>query len=399
MGNLRDVWKEFYGARRRTLPGVDGVTAEEFRRREETNLRHLRSEMLRRYQFSPLLARAFKKPNSEKFRIICIPTIADRIVQRAISKFLIDDTRDRLGLKNGVSFAFLKGEGGVRKALEIAKRKRRSKPWAYKSDITSFFDTIKRTELLSKVRRKLKAPSLLPLVGAMVNCEARAEDGFTQRKMVEANIVAGVGLRQGMPISPLLANLVLDRFDAVLTNSGFELVRYADDFIVFADSEAECHKIDQLARALLAEIDHTIPPIGDGKTQIKRPDEAVEFLGLLLSPSSAGSYELRISDDQVAEILNRLEKMADLPYLETERINIANLMKKVRDIQRGYLNAYDNAEPRNFQSFKDRLNAAADGLPENILRKILPLEALNALSPSARRFLCLDQPGRDDLIR
>jgi RNA-directed DNA polymerase len=388
-GNLQEVWRQFYREHRHTLAGTDGVSVEDFRRREAENLHRLRADLLAGYRFSPLRARAFRKPNSEKHRIICIPTIADRLVQRAIANFLIDDNRDRLGLKNGVSIGFLRGEGGVFRAQENAKRKRNTLQWAYKSDISAFFDTIDRSLVISKTRQKLRVPSVMRLIEKMVSCEANAEDAFVRRKMELAGIVPGRGLRQGMPISPLLSNVVLDQFDATMQNAGFTIVQYADDFIVLSSSESQCIRAHELAKECLRVVGHTISEIGEKKTQIASPEQDVEFLGLLIRRTPAGSYELFISDDQKTEILERLGRMTNLEYLESERINIANLMKKVRDIQIGYLGAYKNAERTNLQAFRDKLEATVTELPERVLRRIFSSTELSRLSPAARRFLCL----------
>jgi RNA-directed DNA polymerase len=389
LDNLQRVWREFHRTHRDTSAGIDAVSVDDFRRQEDGNLRRLRGELLAGYNFSPLRARAFRKPNSDKHRIICIPTIADRVVQRAVVDFLIGDDHDRLGLKNGISIGFLRGEGGVDKAREIVKRKRNLQRWAYKSDISAFFDTIDRSLVISKTRSKLRVPSVLPLIEKMVGCEAEAVDGFTRRRVGLAGLVRGRGLRQGMPISPLLSNVLLDEFDIALQNAGFTIVRYADDFIVLADSERECVRAHELAGELLSAVGLEIPEIGEEKTQIAKPEEAVSFLGLLVSPTRSGAYDLFISEDQKQEIFDRLGKMTDLEYLEKEGINIANLMKKVRDIQRGYLNAYRKAERYCLQAFTDKLKATVAALPEKVLRQIFSSKELGNLPPTARRFLCL----------
>jgi len=388
LGNLHEVWREFYKHHRKSLPGLDGIRPSDFAKAEQTNLLKLRAQLRDGYAFSPLAARAFRKPNG-KYRIICIPTVSDRIVQKAVIRFLIDENHDRLGLKNGVSFAFLKGEGGVRRALEIAKRHRNKRPWAYKADITAFFDRIQRKTLLQKVSKKLKARSLLPLIEQMICCEAEASDPVTRKRMEDAAITKGIGLRQGMPISPLLANLQLDEFDAAFKAAGLCLVRYADDFIVLADNQAECLKAHDLARTLLSKIGHHIHDLGTDKTTIASPDKPIEFLGMLLGQHAAGTYELFIDDLTQQDIFDRLGKLTDLNHLRAHRLDLSNLMKLVRDMQLGFLNAYADAEPVHLQAFRDKLEAKVRALPETILKKIFPASAFHSLSPDARAFLCL----------
>jgi retron-type reverse transcriptase len=109
-------------------------------------------------------------------------------------------------------------------------------PWAYKSDISAFFDRIPRDELFDAVKRSVRTPSLNDLLRRAIDCEIDTRDPAIWRKVNAAGIVNGLGVRQGMPLSPLFANILLKEFDRVFLSRGHSLVRYAHDFIVFADN-------------------------------------------------------------------------------------------------------------------------------------------------------------------
>ena len=70
---------------------------------------------------------------------------------------------DKLGVKNSVSYGFVRDAGGVPAAVKAAKRTRAQRPWAMKSDITAFFDRIDRAHLTAQLKKKLGQCSVLPL--------------------------------------------------------------------------------------------------------------------------------------------------------------------------------------------------------------------------------------------
>lgn len=103
---LRDTWDDFWKqSRSQSAPGVDGVTLAAFNKNREWNIGRVYQEMEAGYKFSPLRPFTVEKSNGKK-RIICVPTVKDRLVQRLISNHLTSQA-DRLGILNEVSFGFV----------------------------------------------------------------------------------------------------------------------------------------------------------------------------------------------------------------------------------------------------------------------------------------------------
>jgi RNA-directed DNA polymerase len=298
---LRKTWSDFWpNAKNQTSSGVDDITPRQFSKNLEVHLNRIYEELRSgKYKFSALYGHPVPKKDAKKKRIICIPTVSDRLVQRLIGAHL-SKIAERKGLVNEASFGFIASskdqQRGVGAARDRAIKLRNKHPWAYKSDIEAFFDRIPRQEIINQTVSVLRAPSFRKLVEGVVSSEIDEIDPAIARIAKENGIVRGEGLRQGMPISPLLSNILLRDFDRKMLAKGFNLVRYADDFIVLCRDREECEAADKYARKLLEPVYLKLPALdlSKSKTFIAAPDQAIDFLGLSLVRVSEGKYELVI---------------------------------------------------------------------------------------------------------
>lgn len=373
---------------------MDGVSPTDFAKNLTVNLETIRRALLEGYQFSPLIALPFPKPNGKE-RIICVPTVADRLVQRAIGSRL-RRYHDLLRINNDGSFGFLAGTKnkpkGVKAARDYAIALRRKFPYAYKSDITSFFDSIPRNDLGAIVDQSVPTRSLRDLIKGVMACEISASRPEVERKVEAAQIRRGKGVRQGMPLSPFFANLILRDFDRELLKKGYKLVRYADDFLVLANSKEECLEIDSLARNLLSSQRFEIPTLDaeNSKTQIRDPNEAVDFLGLSLEPSGDGEYQLAFTDKQLDAIKRKLYRYKDFDEVKRNRLDISTLGKTLDVAVTGYRAAYPSNLVSNFARLEDILSEAKATIFGGIFNKLFGQGSLRNLSPDHRAFLCLN---------
>ena len=121
-------------------PGVDKVYPQKFRENLETNITKIREQILNlEYKFHALRPHPILKGNG-KHRIICIPTVRDRLVQRVILRRLTQP-KDLLRVLNSTSYGISHGkEQGTHAAVEKTIRLRKEKPWILKTDISAFFE-------------------------------------------------------------------------------------------------------------------------------------------------------------------------------------------------------------------------------------------------------------------
>src|SRR4051794_17206156 len=101
--NLAVIWKDYWRDHKKSAPGVDGITPQIFNNDLQKNLRSLRTDLCNGYTYSALRGLPVPKKDPTKKRIICIPTVRDRLVQRALLK-VIESKASKLGIANNVSF-------------------------------------------------------------------------------------------------------------------------------------------------------------------------------------------------------------------------------------------------------------------------------------------------------
>jgi len=242
----------------------------------------IRTEVKDGYSYSNLRGVSVPKKDPTKFRIICVPTLQDRVLQRALLR-VVENKAVQLGISNDVSFGFVKDRDSAKRGAAAARgaaiKHRKQKPWVFKTDISAFFDRIPRNELITGFRKSFQLKSVTHLIEGAIGCEVDDRDPRIRRILAENGIERGRGLRQGMPLSPILSNFLLRHFDKAFTDNRYDLVRYADDLIVLASSRDECTAIKALT---IGELSKLGLEVSEEKTEICAPHEPVEFLGMEL---------------------------------------------------------------------------------------------------------------------
>jgi len=383
---LRRSWRElFYSTRTlsRNTAGTDGVTLNDFSIDPKGEIRTLLQTLKRgAFDFSPLKAHPILKPNG-KYRLICVPTVRDRIVQRTLLRFLSDRYGHRLA--NRISYGFIKGRG-VQEAAKEACKLRTKHPWVLKTDICSFFDRIDREILKSAVKRLVRERSLHGILEGAIDCEIGPLNRVNRKIVENLGIAQGCGVRQGMPLSPFFSNVILGAFDYAIQDRGIPAVRYADDLIFFSTSEDGCKQILDVCRHLLDKLKLEIPLLTHGsKTVIYPPADAAEFLGLGIC-KLGDRYSLRLLDNQRDTIRKRILEMGSTKELLARGITLASLGQSVSNRIAGYVSAYDCCD--NIVEFENAL----ERLRVKVLRQIYTKELkipLEELSAEARTFLNL----------
>ena len=385
--SLHNAWSKLHKrsrARSRNTQGIDGLSINDFSQDHKANLNRLVRDVREgQFHFQKLLPHFIPKKNG-KYRIICVPTVRDRIIQRALLDFV--SSKYKKNLSNKISYGFIEGRG-VHKAAEHACNLRRNHQWVYKTDITSFFDSIDRARLEILIKNKIREKSLHAILIEAAHCEVHAADESATRRITKQGIHDGLGVRQGMPLSPMFSNLILQPFDSAVSNKGYRAVRYADDLIFFADSRNQCLEIDEFCRAELLKLGLDIPHIEETtKSIIYGPTEAAEFLGLGICLQGR-NYELKLLTEQISHIRQELLQLGSINELLARGITLARLGITIQSRINGYMSAYEVCS-----NIAELENEIAD-LHQKVLRKIyhdgLRID-LNGLPTEARTFLGLN---------
>ena len=212
--------------------GVDRQTLTMFEQHLETNLQRLAQE-LRVRSYRPQAVRRkwiAKVGNKNEKRPLGIPTVRDRVVQAALGH-MVEPIFERDFAPHSYGFRPKRGcKDALRRVVELL---RAGYPYVVDADLKSYFDTIPHTALLDEVKRKVADGRVLELIEAYMKNSIM--DGLQQW-------IPDGGTPQGAVLSPLLSNIYLDPLDHLMRQARYEMVRYADDFILLCRSEAEAQR-------------------------------------------------------------------------------------------------------------------------------------------------------------
>ena len=249
------------------MAGYDKQSITDYSWRIEEHLAALGRQLLTgTYEPQPLLKLVMLKPTG-KLRTLLIPTVMDRVAQTAAAMVLTPLVESELGAN---TFAYRQGLSRITAAREIERLRNLGYHWVVDADISSFFDTVDHPLLFQRFRELCDDEELLKLISRWLTAEI--VDG--QNPKVKNTI----GLPQGCPISPMLANLYLDKFDERIEKEGFKLVRFADDFLILCKTKPKAEAALELSESALAELKLHL---NNEKTRITTFSEGFKYLGYL----------------------------------------------------------------------------------------------------------------------
>ena len=247
--------------------GVDGQSCEAFEEHLLVETRQL-SEQLKGQTYRPSAVRRVHIPKPgrpNETRPLGIPTVRDRVVQRAIVS-VIEPILDHQFHER--SFGFRHGRG-AHDALRIVEQKiQEGYVYVVDADLKGYFDTIPKDRLLKLIKEHISDSRMLNLIKLFL-------DQSILEELREWTPIAGVP--QGAVLSPVLSNLYLNPLDHEMAAHGFEMVRYADDFVVLCRSEFEAEVALQMITEWVEQAGLTLHPT---KTKIvDSRSKSFAFLG------------------------------------------------------------------------------------------------------------------------
>jgi RNA-directed DNA polymerase len=217
--------------------GVDRITIARFAKDCPRGLLDLK-EQLRKASYQPLPVKRvwIPKPGTKQERPLGIPAVRDRIVQTAL-RMVIEPIFEHHFAQH--SYGFRPGRGCKDALRRVQALLDEGHTWIVDADLKSYFDTIPKDRLMSRVAQRIADGRVLALLQSYLDQEVMEE--LTLHESTDR------GTPQGAVISPLLANIYLDPLDHLLAAGGVQMVRYADDFVLLCRSEDE-------AKAALARV-------------------------------------------------------------------------------------------------------------------------------------------------
>lgn len=323
--SLKNLQSAFWAVWRNDgAPGVDGQSVEQFDAQAEVQLARL-SEELRTKSYRPLPARRhwLPKPGTTEKRPLGIPAVRDRTVQTA-ARNLIEPIFERDFAPN--SYGFRPGRGCREAVGRVEELLSQGHTWCVDVDLKSYFDTIPHDRLMALIRERVVDGSVLHLLEQYLKAGVMEELVGWQ--------ATEVGTPQGAVISPLLSNIYLNPLDHEMIRRGWEMVRYADDFVVLCRSREEAELVLKWLADWTTEAGLILHPT---KTRlVDETGEGFDFLGWHFQGGKKWPRE------------KSLQKLQDKLRPLTARTNglcLGAIVARVNPILRGWRNYFQDSLP------------------------------------------------------
>ena len=394
--NLRMAWQAVRA--NAGSGGVDRVSWMAFEEALDENLAELHQE-LRSGRYKPLAVRRvyIPKPGTTKQRPLGIPTIRDRVVQQALLQRLAPIFEPDW---DDASFGYRRHRSTKDALAKIWRELQAGAEWVVDADLSDFFGTVDHEKLLTLVNRRIADGRVLGLVRQML------EAGYEEHGQWHPS---ERGTPQGGVVSPLLSNLLLTPFDREMRRRGYQLTRYADDWVVTCRTRQEAVRVLRAAEKVLTTLGVTL---NREKTRIVHVRQGFEFLGYKIKrgerplhlpahkiTSGAKSYSLYAYPTDKS-----VQRFRDHVRVLTRRrapVTMAELVEDLNPVLRGWGEYYKKAHVRKLfhqldhwivhrmwsHHYKRWRNVGWKRWPTSRLREELGLVSLIRLIPSLQRSL------------
>ena len=319
-GNLQRALKQV--RRNKGAPGIDGMTVDELPEYLQHHWLEIRAKLdAGTYRPQPVLrVEIFKEPG--KTRPLGIPTVVDRFIQQAIAQVVSAHWEPHF---HRHSYGFRPQRSAHQAVREVQANIRAGYGWVVDMDLQAFFDRVNHDRLMARLKSRCPDADLLRLVNRFLKAGVS----------VEGHVVpTHLGVPQGGPLSPVLANVVLDELDWELDRRGHRFARYADDCNILVKSKRAGKRVmASVTRYVSDTLRLTVNPL---KSAVDRPMNR-KFLGFTVSRNGA---KLKVADKAIAKLKDRVRELTR----RTRGNTIGKIVAELRETLLGWKAYFGIAE-------------------------------------------------------
>ncbi|MDA3879002.1 MAG: group II intron reverse transcriptase/maturase [Prolixibacteraceae bacterium] len=326
--------------------GVDGMQVEELKQYLDQDRQRLTQQIRNcQYHAQPIRGKEIPKGNG-KLRLLGIPTVVERMLQQAVLRVI---SLEYEMVFSNYSYGFRPKRNIIQATSKSLNYINSGYQHIVEIDLKQFFDKIDHKLLLQLLYRKIKCKATMCLIRRWLRAPLEKDGKLIKRR---------IGIPQGSPISPLLANIVLHELDIEMEKRNLRFVRYADDFSIYCKTKAEARKTGNAIYIFLR--DKLKLPINKAKSGIRRPVQ-FQILGFSFVPiykkGVKGKYQLVITASKWNVFKAKLKEI-------TRKTKPKSFDQRICELNR-YVNGW--IESRKYANIKAKLNEL-DGWLRNRLR-------------------------------
>jgi RNA-directed DNA polymerase len=316
--NMELAWKRVRA--NKGAPGVDGITIDDFPDQFRPLWGDIRASLATgSYLPTPVLRVEIPKPTGGT-RPLGIPTVLDRLIQQSIAQVLTPIFDPEF---SGSSFGFRPNRSAHQAVRQLREYLRQGYRIAVDIDLAKFFDTVNHDLLMTLVGRKVRDKRVLALIGSYLRAGVEVNGRLEKTRL---------GVPQGGPLSPLLANILLDHLDKELEKRGHKFVRYADDFVILVKSQRAGERVMGSVRKYLTH--HLKLMVNEDKSKVAKSDQ-ISFLGFVFKGT-----RILWSDKAYQEFRRRVRKYTGRSWF----VSMEYRLNKLSTYLRGWMGYFGISE-------------------------------------------------------
>ena len=300
-------------------PGVDKMTVQEVEEWFNQYKEDLISKILnKQYKPMPVKRVYIPKPNGKQ-RPLGIPTVVDRVIQQAMLQVL-NEIYEPVFSEH--SYGFRPNRSAHMAMEEVLSYLNDGYEWIIDLDIEKFFDTVNHDKLISILRERVNDSKTLHLIRAYLQA------GILDKGLVSSSTI---GTPQGGPISVILSNIYLDKFDKELESRNLRFARYADDCIIFVKSEMSANRVMKSVTSWLER--KLFLKVSAKKTKVVRPTKG-QFLGFTFYKAKT-VWKCTPTKDRKKRLYSNIQKYLERKHAVSRPLSVT--FKKLNQMIRGWI--------------------------------------------------------------
>ncbi len=338
---LMAAWLQVRGKGRAV--GSDHQSLEQFEEQLTTNLAKLETELCTEtFRPRPIRRTFIPKLGSKDKRPLGIPAVRDKVVQTAL-KMVIEPIFEREFIDT--SHGFRPGRGCKDALRKVERLLKAGYTWVVDADLKSYFETIRHGRLMMELQQRIADSRVLELI-----------ESFLKQQILEdlKQWTPEAGSPQGAVISPLLSNIYLHEVDKAMKAAGYEMVRYADDFVILCKSQQEAEAALARVTELVEQKGLTLHADKTSLVNTQQPGQSFEFLGYHFEKGTRWPRK------------KSLNKFKDTIRRKTKRSNGRSMAEIIDDVNKTSEGWFEYFKHSHWKTFKP-----LDGWIRRRLRTIL----------------------------